>query len=65
MKKLVRISIVSIVLSFSMIVNSFAVPYNFNQYTSVTEESDLLPPGVKPVSYTHREVYKRQGQGYP
>ena len=56
MKKLVRISIVSIVLSFSMIVNSFAVPYNFNQYTSVTEESDLLPPGVKQSKATESAV---------
>ena len=56
MKTLVRISIVSIVLSFSMIVNSFAVPYNFNQYTSVTEESDLLPPGVKQSKATESAV---------
>ena len=33
-----------------------------NNYHRNMEDLNVLPPSIEPVSYTHLDVYKRQGE---
>lgn len=47
MKRTLLISVVSTIMVFFVAFNSFAMPYNPNDYTSINEVSEFLTPGIK------------------
>lgn len=59
MKRILKIMICVMLINAILCMNSFAASYNPNNYTSVDEPSELLPPGVKSARTT--EYAKRRG----
>lgn len=47
MKKIVNITVLSVIMVFLIALNAFAMPYNPNDYTSVNEVSDFLSPVIR------------------
>lgn len=47
MKRILKIILCVMLVNTVLCINSFAAPYDPNNYTSVNEPSELLPPGVK------------------
>lgn len=59
MKRIIYVITISIAIMFMTTLNILAAPHNPNDYTSVNEVSDLLPPNVKQSKVT--ETPKTRG----
>lgn len=47
MRKLIHVAVVSVMITIFVTLNSFAMPFNPADYTSVNQESNLLAPNIK------------------
>lgn len=56
MKKVIRTSVVSLMIIVFITLNVFAMPYNPDNYTSVDEVSSLLPANIKQSNVSNHTV---------